>query len=173
MCANVFVCCRALTVSAAWMSETVINTWASRNAQTPALDCIYGPDWDDGSEGGGGGGGSCTARLWLWRGSNQNTRAGKPPLDESQGAVERTECRPGFRGSGVRPVVNEINPLGLSASEPLMLPHQPQPHCQAPPQPQWLDLDYWGIPHFLNSAHITLCPWDDPINMSVSWVNTC
>lgn len=55
----------------------------------------------------------------------------KPPLDESQGAVERAECRPGFRGSGVRPVVNEINPLGLSASEPLMLPHQLHQHCHS------------------------------------------
>lgn len=72
----------------------------------------------------GGGESSCTARLWLWRGSNQNTGAVKAPLDESQGAAERTECRPGFRGSGVRPVVNELTPLGLSGSEPPTLPHQ-------------------------------------------------
>lgn len=68
------------------------------------------------------GGASCTAQLWLWRGSNQNTGAVKAPLDESQGAVERTECRPGFRGSGIRPVVNELTPPGLSGCEPPTLP---------------------------------------------------
>lgn len=127
MCVNMFVSCRFLAVSSAWTRESAINTWASRNSQTPTLDCSYGPDWGVGES-------SCTARLWLWRVSNQSTGAVKAPLDESQGAVERTECRPGFRGSGVCPVVNEINPLGLSASE--LLPHQPHQHCHSlPPQP--------------------------------------
>ncbi|CAB1453369.1 unnamed protein product [Pleuronectes platessa] len=75
-----------------------------------------------------GGESSCTAQLWLWRGSNHNTGAVKAP-DKSQGALERTECRPGFRGSGVRPVVNEPASLGLSGSEPPTMPHQPHQHC--------------------------------------------
>lgn len=69
-----------------------------------------------------------SSTFWLWRESNQNTGAVKAPLDESQGAVERAECRPGFRGSGVRPVVNELTPLGLSGPEPTTLPHQPHQH---------------------------------------------
>lgn len=65
-----------------------------------------------------GGGSLCAAPLCSWQGSNENTGAVKAPLDESQGAVVRTVCRPGFKGSGIRPVVNEITLLGLSGSEP-------------------------------------------------------
>lgn len=111
------VCCQALAVRSAWMSETAINTWASRNTQTPALDCIYGPDWDGGVREARG---SRHAQLGSGCGEGPTKTLGllKPPLDESQGAVERAECRPGFRGSGVRPVVNEINPLGHSLFPP-------------------------------------------------------
>lgn len=50
----VFVCCQPPTVSSAWMSKRAINTWGSRNTQTPSLDCIYGYDWGGGGRGGGG-----------------------------------------------------------------------------------------------------------------------
>lgn len=75
-------------------------------AQTPTLDCIYGPCGDGwlGGEGGrrrrGGGGGSCTAQLWLWPGSNQNTGAVKAPLDESQGAVSGQNAGLGLKVQG-------------------------------------------------------------------------
>lgn len=38
-CVNVFVCPQDQAVSPAWISVRVINTWASRNTQTPVLDC--------------------------------------------------------------------------------------------------------------------------------------
>lgn len=66
------------------------------------------------------GGSSCT-QLGSGCGEGPTKTPGllKPPWMSPRGAAERTECRPGFRGSGVRPVVNELTPLGLSGSEPL------------------------------------------------------
>lgn len=58
-------------------------------------------------------------------GPTKTTGLLKPPLDESRGAAERTECGPGFRGSGVRPVVNEITPPDLSAFPAAEAAHQP------------------------------------------------
>lgn len=57
--------------------------------------------WEEREEGGGGGRtGSCTAQLWLWPGSNQNTGAVKAPLDESQGAVSGQNAGLGLKVQG-------------------------------------------------------------------------
>lgn len=57
--------------------------------------------WEEREEDGGGGRtGSCTAQLWLWPGSNQNTGAVKAPLDESQGAVSGQNAGLGLKVQG-------------------------------------------------------------------------
>lgn len=152
--------------------ELSMNEWEShkhlrKQKHTDTLSGLYLWSWL--RQGRGSRHAQLGSAFWLWRGSNQNTGAVKAPLDESQGAVERAECRPGFRGSGVRPVVNELTPLGLSGSEPPTLPHQPHQHRHNDIfLPQRLVPDHWSTPHFLKNAHITLLPWDNSDKMCVS-----
>lgn len=91
--ACVFVCCQALAVSSAWMTERAINTWGSRNTQTLSPDCIYGHEWGgDGGVGmgwswGKGGGVSRHAQLSSGCGQDPTKTPGllKPPWMSPRG----------------------------------------------------------------------------------------
>lgn len=158
---QVFVSCQAPAVSAVWMSERAINTWGSRNTQTPSMDCIYGRDW-------GGGGESRHAQLSSGCGETPTKTTGllKPPWMSPRGQWSGWNAGLGLEVQGY---------VLLLMSSPHWASLTLSPwHCLTSTLPQPLPglvLDHWSKPHFLNSVNIPLCPWDDPNKMCVSkWI---
>lgn len=96
--------------------------------------------WEEREEGGVGGGGSCTAQLWLWPGSNQNTGAVKAPLDESQGAVSGQNAGLGLKVQGyvlllMRSTRWASRPRGPD-DDPSAAQEMPQPPSTSKKQPR-------------------------------------